>query len=135
VVEAFADAGLSVRPNLATNYLETIAMLVGIGLGWSVLPRSMVNPPLVILETDGPELRRRLGYLTNPRRSLSNAARAFRDVLLEHSDLRPDPLNRVSRLRVPEPCAASDDPSARGQSWPRRWAPRECQRRDHGAPW
>jgi DNA-binding transcriptional LysR family regulator len=86
VVEAFADAGLAVRPTLATNYLETIAMLVGIGLGWSVLPRSMVNPPLVILETDGPELRRRLGYLTNPRRSLSNAARAFRDVLQEHSD-------------------------------------------------
>jgi DNA-binding transcriptional LysR family regulator len=86
VVEAFADAGFTVRPTLATNYLETIAMLVGIGLGWSVLPRSMTKPPLVVLETEGPELQRRLGYLTNPRRSLSNAARAFRDVLLEHSD-------------------------------------------------
>lgn len=86
VVEAFANAGLTVRPNLATNYLETIAMLVGIGLGWSVLPRSMITPPLTILETDAPPLRRSLGYLTNPRRTLSNAARAFRDVLERYAD-------------------------------------------------
>jgi DNA-binding transcriptional LysR family regulator len=86
VVEAFADAGLVVRPNLATNYLETIAMLVGIGLGWSVLPSSMVAPPLVTLTTDAPPLRRGLGYVTNPRRTLSNAGRAFRDVLLEFGD-------------------------------------------------
>lgn len=86
VVEAFADAGLVVRPNLATNYLETIAMLVGIGLGWSVLPRSMVTPPLVVLQTDAPPLRRSLGCVTNPRRTLSNAARAFREVLLGYAD-------------------------------------------------
>ena len=86
VTEAFANAGLAVRPNLATNYLETIAMLVGIGLGWSVLPRSMIKPPLVILETDAPPLKRSLGYVTNPRRTLSNAARAFREVLLAHQD-------------------------------------------------
>lgn len=86
VVEAFADAGLNVRPNLATNYLETIAMLAGIGLGWSVLPRSMVQPPLVVLEVDCPPLARELGYVTNPQRTLSNAARAFRDVLVGYAD-------------------------------------------------
>lgn len=82
VVEAFAEAGISLRPNLATNYLETIAMLVGIGLGWSVLPRSMIRPPLVALATEAPPLRRSLGFVTHPRRTLSNAARAFREVLL-----------------------------------------------------
>ncbi len=87
VVDAFARAGLAVRPTLATNYLETIAMLVGIGLGWSVLPRSMIAPPLVILPTlDAPPLRRSLGYVTNPRRTLSNAARAFQEVLLGYAD-------------------------------------------------
>lgn len=86
VAEAFAAAGFELRPNLATNYLETIAMLVGIGLGWSVLPRTLIKPPLVVLETEAPPLRRSLGYVTNPRRSLSNAARAFRDVLLEFAD-------------------------------------------------
>ncbi len=82
VVEAFADAGIPLRPNLATNYLETIAMLVGIGLGWSVLPRTMLRPPLVTLTTEAPPLSRSLGFVTNPRRTLSNAARAFRDVLV-----------------------------------------------------
>ena len=86
VVEAFAAAGIDVRPNLATNYLETIAMLVGIGLGWSVLPRSMIAPPLVALEVAGPALERKLGCVTNPERTLSNAARAFRDVLLTPPD-------------------------------------------------
>jgi DNA-binding transcriptional LysR family regulator len=86
VMDAFANAGITLRPNLATNYLETIAMLVGIGLGWSVLPSSMIKPPLVVLQTDAPPLRRRLGYVTNPRRSLSNAARAFQEVLLGYAD-------------------------------------------------
>lgn len=86
VVEAFAAAGLTVRPNLATNYLETIAMLSGIGLGWSVLPRTMVKAPLQIMDTDAPPLSRSLGLVTNPHRSLSNAARAFRDVLLDYAD-------------------------------------------------
>lgn len=86
VVEAFANAGLTVHPNLATNYLETIAMLVGIGLGWSVLPRTMVRPPLQVLTTDAPPLARSLGLVTNPHRSLSNAARAFRQVLLDYAD-------------------------------------------------
>jgi DNA-binding transcriptional LysR family regulator len=89
VTEAFADAGFELRPNLATNYLETIAMLVGIGLGWSVLPRSMIKPPLVVLETEAPPLSRSLGYVMNPRRSLSNAARAFQNVLLEFADPAP----------------------------------------------
>jgi DNA-binding transcriptional LysR family regulator len=86
VVDAFAHAGLPLRPNLATNYLETIAMLVSIGLGWSVLPRSMIRPPLVGLETEAPALRRTLGFVTNPRRTLSNAARAFQRILLDYAD-------------------------------------------------
>lgn len=86
VTGAFADAGLSLRATLATNYLETIAMLVGIGLGWSVLPRSMIKPPLVAVDTDAPPLSRTLGCVTNPRRSLSNAARAFQEVLLAYAD-------------------------------------------------
>ena len=89
VMDAFASAGIDLRPNLATNYLETIAMLVGIGLGWGVLPRSMIRPPLVELATEVPPLSRTLGCVTNPRRTLSNAARAFRDVLEEYADPAP----------------------------------------------
>jgi DNA-binding transcriptional LysR family regulator len=89
VMDAFAAAGVPLRPSLATNYLETIAMLAGIGLGWSVLPRSMVRAPLVELETEVPPLARTLGCVTNPRRTLSNAARAFREVLGEFADDAP----------------------------------------------
>jgi DNA-binding transcriptional LysR family regulator len=89
VMDAFAAAGVPLRASLATNYLETIAMLVGIGLGWSVLPRSMVRAPLVEIETAVPPLARMLGCVTNPRRTLSNAARAFYGVLEDFADTVP----------------------------------------------
>jgi DNA-binding transcriptional LysR family regulator len=38
-----ARHGIAPRVRLATNYLETLKMLVAIGLGWSVLPRSMLD--------------------------------------------------------------------------------------------
>ncbi len=80
VVQRFADAGISLAPTMSTNYLETIGMLVQVGLGWSVLPRSMVEE-LNVLDVACPSMSRRLGYITNPARSTSNAARAFIDVL------------------------------------------------------
>jgi len=86
VVELFAAQGLALTPALATNYLETIGMLVGAGLGWSVLPRSMVTGQLAVLSTDAPPLQRVLGMVTNPRRTLSNAALAFQSVLGEYAD-------------------------------------------------
>jgi DNA-binding transcriptional LysR family regulator len=89
VMDAFANAGIELRPNLATNYLETIAMLVGTGLGWGVLPRTMIKPPLVELATEVPPLRRTLGCVTHPRRTLSNAAKAFRTVLESYADPLP----------------------------------------------
>lgn len=100
VTDAFAAAGIDLRPNLATNYLETIAMLVGIGLGWSVLPRTMIRAPLVELVTSVPSLSRTLGHVTHPRRTLSNAARAFREVLEAYADPFPQP-----RAQIAEPAA------------------------------
>jgi len=86
VAELFTEHGLSLTPSMSTNYLETIGMLVATGLGWSVLPASMVGPDLVRLATDAPALHRTLGCVTHPQRTLSNAASAFRDVLLEFRD-------------------------------------------------
>jgi DNA-binding transcriptional LysR family regulator len=86
VSDAFAAEGINLTPNLSTNYLETIAMLVGIGFGWSVLPRTMIKPPLRELSTTLPPLARTLGCLTHPQRQLSSAARAFREVLVAFAD-------------------------------------------------
>ena len=68
---------------LETNYLETIKMMVSIGLGWSVLPISMLSPELQPLHMNGFEIERKLGVAHHQQRTLSNAARAFLEQLFE----------------------------------------------------
>jgi DNA-binding transcriptional LysR family regulator len=86
VAQRFATAGVPLRSSMSTNYLETIGMLVGIGLGWSVLPRTMVTPPLSELQVATAPIERLLGAVVNPDRTLSNAAGAFLEVLDEFAD-------------------------------------------------
>ncbi len=87
VLQRFAENGISLSPGMSTNYLETIGMLVSVGLGWSVLPQNMVGD-LQIMDIDCPEMSRSLGCVTNPNRASSNAARAFVHVVLAFSDVR-----------------------------------------------
>lgn len=72
----FRAEGLTLKPAMATNYLETIGMLVSTGIGWSLLPRSMLVPSLKELPVPV-NLERQLGVVTHPHRTLSNAAVAF----------------------------------------------------------
>lgn len=80
----FHEAGFDLRPEMETNYLETIGMLVGIGLGWSVLPETMVTHEIAAIPVTTEPLQRVLGAVTNPRRTRSNAATAFMAVLDRH---------------------------------------------------
>lgn len=80
VLQRFADQGITLQPAMSTNYLETIGMLVSVGLGWSVLPRSMATN-LEVLQVDCAPMARTLGFVTNPERSMSNAAKAFTETL------------------------------------------------------
>ncbi|MCZ6830007.1 MAG: LysR family transcriptional regulator [Gammaproteobacteria bacterium] len=73
----FDDSGLSLNVAMSTNYLETIRMMAAIGLGWTILPRSMLAPPLRSLRIPSLKPQRQLGYIYHRGRSLSNAARAF----------------------------------------------------------
>lgn len=70
-------------PNIAmsTNYLETIKMMVSIGIAWSVLPRTMLDEQVVRLPLPGIHLKRRLGYIAHTERTHSNAAKAFMKLL------------------------------------------------------
>jgi DNA-binding transcriptional LysR family regulator len=86
VAACFRDAAVELKSAMSTNYLETIGMLVGIGLGWSVLPRTMVKPPIACLDVDCALLGRDLGCVTNPARTPSNGARAFVEVLGRYAD-------------------------------------------------
>ncbi|MGV2837425.1 LysR family transcriptional regulator substrate-binding protein, partial [Pseudomonas shirazensis] len=43
VQRLFESQGLTPNIAMSTNYLETIKMMVSIGLAWSVLPRTMLD--------------------------------------------------------------------------------------------
>lgn len=77
VVDSFNRAGLAIDVALSTNYLETLKMMAGIGLGWSVLPESMIDDDIAVLPVAHPPIERRLGYLVHRERTLSNAGRAM----------------------------------------------------------
>jgi DNA-binding transcriptional LysR family regulator len=72
----FSANKLSLQPTVPTNYLETIKMMVSVGLGWGVLPVTMLDDSLVKLPTAA-ELSRELGVVYDMRRNLSNPARAM----------------------------------------------------------
>lgn len=87
VTGMFERAGLTLARTLTTNYLETIQMMTRIGLGWTVLPETMLEDGLVSLPVEGaPVMRRTLGWVRHPDRTPSNAARAFVRVLENHGD-------------------------------------------------
>lgn len=75
--QRFQAHGARLQVSMSTNYLETLRMLAAIGLGWSVLPDSMLTGELVVLELEATRMQRSLGYVYHRDRTLSNAARAF----------------------------------------------------------
>lgn len=78
---AFAAVDLTLDVALSTNYLETIKMLVAVGIGWSLLPETMLEPQLQRLQVDGLGLRRSLGSVRHRDRTPSNAASALSALL------------------------------------------------------
>lgn len=72
---------LELKVGLSTNYLETIKMMVSVGLGWSVLPHNMLNKELEILSIEGIKLERKLGLVWHLNHTLSNAAKAMSEML------------------------------------------------------
>lgn len=79
--QCFDDAELELQLNMTTNYLETIKMMVSVGLGWSLLPKTLVDPQLEILHIENVELERQLGIIYHEKRSFSNAGAAFYKML------------------------------------------------------
>ncbi|ONF44219.1 LysR family transcriptional regulator [Marinobacter lutaoensis] len=86
VSRLFLEANLHLSLMMPTNYLETIKMMTNVGLGWSVLPVSMVDDNLRILEVGHP-VSRVLGAIGLEGRSLSAAARALLDIVRQEEGL------------------------------------------------
>ncbi len=77
----FEEHKVSYPDTIDTNYLETIRMMVSIGLGWSMLPSSMLEKGITEIPVDGIALERQLGFIRHREKTLSNAGRAFIELL------------------------------------------------------
>lgn len=77
----FEAHGLRPRVSMSTNYMETIKMMVSIGLAWSILPRTMLDESVKALRVSDVTLTRQLGCIWHSGRTLSNAAQALMDLL------------------------------------------------------
>jgi len=76
--QALAPKGITIQTGISTNYLETLKMLVSIGLGWSLLPGTLLKSnEFKILPIKELRLTRTLGVIRHRKRTLSNAARAM----------------------------------------------------------
>jgi len=83
ILNAFGPLRDRIRIGMATNYLEVLKMLASIGLGWSALPRTMIDDSLHVLQIRKIAIGRRLGIVTHDARTLSNAAQAMIQVVRE----------------------------------------------------
>ncbi|MEI2742207.1 MAG: LysR family transcriptional regulator [Candidatus Competibacter sp.] len=82
-----AQLGVTLSVAFATNYLETIKMMVAVGLGWSVLPRTMLDGDLVELSIAGLGVERTLGVVRHTGHTLSNAAGALLEILQDSTQV------------------------------------------------
>ncbi|MGD2119021.1 MAG: LysR family transcriptional regulator [Chromatiales bacterium] len=81
-------ANIELQIAMSSNYLETLRMLAEIGLGWTLLPDSMLNDQLLQVPVRGLRIKRRLGLVMHRKRTLSRAADALRDLCLTQGDSR-----------------------------------------------
>ena len=76
----FEKQGVKPKVTMSNNPLESIRMLVSIGLGWSVLPKTLVNQELQQLDINL-EMSRQLGMVWHPGRTQSKAAKALVELM------------------------------------------------------
>ncbi len=79
------DQALKLKPNvkiiMESNYLETIKAMIQNGLGWGVLPQSMIDASLKKLTIKNIKMERHLGVLLHKSRTLSSPASALLETL------------------------------------------------------
>jgi DNA-binding transcriptional LysR family regulator len=78
VLKAFGAARGKIRVDMTTNYLEVLKMLAAIGLGWTALPRTMIDDDLKVVQIKNMKtIHRSLGIVSHAKRTLSNAGEAI----------------------------------------------------------
>ncbi len=77
----------SLKVTMETNYLETIKMMVSVGLGWSILPESMIDNTIQLLTLQEFTSKRQLGIVLNKNLKHSMAVKAMVKLLSSDSPL------------------------------------------------
>lgn len=77
ILDALGSLRTRMRVGMTTNYLEVLKMLAVIGLGWSALPRTMIDDDLKVVQIKQVRIRRELGIVTHATRTVSNAGQAM----------------------------------------------------------
>lgn len=85
VSQLFSREGVKPHISMSTNYMETIKMMVSIGLAWSVLPRTMLDAQVHPLALPNANLERQLGVIWHSGRTLSNAGQVFINLLKQNA--------------------------------------------------
>jgi DNA-binding transcriptional LysR family regulator len=75
--QLFAQEKQLLNISMTTNHLDAIKMMISVGLGWSVLPRTLMSEHLTRLNVSDLKLTRQLGCIHHRGRTLSNAARTM----------------------------------------------------------
>jgi DNA-binding transcriptional LysR family regulator len=81
IEQPFKDRNLKLNTIMTSNDLESLRMMVEIGLGWSILPSLMLREPLKIVKVKGLNLSRTLGLVRHNDRELSTSAKAMINLL------------------------------------------------------
>lgn len=77
ILKALGPLRGKIRVDMTTNYLEVLKMLASIGLGWTALPRTMIDDEVKVVQIKNMKtIERSLGIVTHTKRTLSNAAEA-----------------------------------------------------------
>ncbi|MBX2847737.1 MAG: LysR family transcriptional regulator [Acidiferrobacterales bacterium] len=77
----FEQEDMVMTLQMSTNNLQSLKMLVVAGIGWSLLPSTMLDQELEPLNFTQ-KLNRHLGIVLHSKRSLSNAAQAMKQLLI-----------------------------------------------------
>ncbi|PIE41974.1 MAG: LysR family transcriptional regulator [Gammaproteobacteria bacterium] len=81
--DVFKDNNIHYRLAFSTNYLETIKVMVEAGLGWSVLPKMMLNNQLSSYPLPGNQPTRTLGVMLHKNKVITPVLRTFIEKLYQ----------------------------------------------------
>jgi DNA-binding transcriptional LysR family regulator len=84
----FMKQNIKLQVKLTNNYLQTIKMMVSIGLGWSILPHTLIDNTLSSINIVEFTPCRSLGIVTHKNRTLSAAAKQMVRLLKQVKETR-----------------------------------------------